>query len=163
MKQERRVRLDPGITINQVVGANLRRLREERGLTQAQAGLLLEPYLGSKWKKQTVGFAEKGLRREFSAGELISLARAFGVKVQSLLQPPPGEPTIFTHLFRHPERAHEPPKEGWWEDPDQDPYAWPEEARMTAAELLDLISVGDTRTLFAAHLRAMADELEHQS
>lgn len=74
------------LTANQLVAANLRRIREQRGLTQEQAAERLEPYLGVRWSKATFSAAERsaaqGTRaREFTADELLAFARVFDLSV----------------------------------------------------------------------------------
>lgn len=73
----------PEISINQVVAYNLARIRNLKGLTQAQAVRLLEPYLGVRWSTQRYSTAERAyrgeVRRDFSVNELFAFAQAFGV------------------------------------------------------------------------------------
>ncbi|MGY5069386.1 helix-turn-helix domain-containing protein [Streptomyces griseus] len=72
--------------IEEAIGANLARLREEAGLSQAQLGNALGSYLEKPWSRQAVSGAEKG-RRAFTAAELIALALSLGVSLDFLLMP----------------------------------------------------------------------------
>jgi transcriptional regulator with XRE-family HTH domain len=138
-----RLNLPP--TINEIVGFNLRRLREELGLTQEQAGQLIEHFIGAKWSKQTFGAAEGGVKREFSVTELIGLARAFGVPLAELLQPPPDQPLLF---------AYDPHDESVYADWD-----WKtSKGLITAQELAGVLAQLDD-SAFVARLRAIAAEI----
>lgn len=70
--------------IEEAIGFNMARLREDAGLTQEQLGKALEPYLGKSWTRQAVSAAEKG-RRSFTAAELIALGLALNTSLQFLL------------------------------------------------------------------------------
>ncbi len=76
------------LTPNQVVSANLRRIRERSGLTQKTTAKLLG------WSEESYAQAEraaKGQRvRRFDADELYALACALDTTVPALLLPPPG-------------------------------------------------------------------------
>ena len=78
-----RKRQPPALSPNQIVARNLKRARELRGLTQEQAGELLEPYLGDRWTKSQFSHAERsaepGMRRRkvFSADEIAAFAAGF--------------------------------------------------------------------------------------
>ncbi|GGQ20704.1 MULTISPECIES: helix-turn-helix domain-containing protein [Streptosporangium] len=72
--------------IEEVIGANVAFLREDRGMSQAQLGEALGSYLGKPWSRQAVSAAEKG-RRAFTAAELVSLALALGTSLPGLLLP----------------------------------------------------------------------------
>lgn len=72
--------------LEEAIGANLARLREESGLSQAQLGNALGAYLDKPWSRQAVSGAEKG-RRAFTAAELVSLALSLGVSIDFLLLP----------------------------------------------------------------------------
>jgi transcriptional regulator with XRE-family HTH domain len=60
--------------VEEVVGKRLAKARHEAGLTQAELGAELEPYLGAPWSKKVVSAAENG-RRVFTATELLALGR----------------------------------------------------------------------------------------
>jgi transcriptional regulator with XRE-family HTH domain len=63
---------EPELTLEAVIGKNLKRLRVAAGLSQADlAGLL-------NWTRDTVASVETG-RRELSVGEMLELASFFGV------------------------------------------------------------------------------------
>jgi transcriptional regulator with XRE-family HTH domain len=79
--------------LEELIGANLARLREARGMSQAQVGDALSGYLDKPWSRQAVSAAEKG-RRAFTAAELLSLALSLRVSVIELLLPS-GEENLF--------------------------------------------------------------------
>jgi transcriptional regulator with XRE-family HTH domain len=58
---------------SELIGRRIAAARTERGLTQAQLGELLGPWLGHAWLKQAVSQAEQG-RRDFTAEELLGLS-----------------------------------------------------------------------------------------
>lgn len=70
--------------LEEVVGINVARLREQRRLPQAELGELLGQYLGKPWTRQAVSAAEKG-RRAFAVAELVALAAALKSDVSELL------------------------------------------------------------------------------
>jgi transcriptional regulator with XRE-family HTH domain len=74
------------MTPTELVGRNLRRAREHRGLTQEAVGQSLKRPLGKPWPKQAVSAAEKG-RRALTVEELLALSDVLGESVISLLSP----------------------------------------------------------------------------
>jgi transcriptional regulator with XRE-family HTH domain len=92
--------LEPTWTPNQVVAGNLLRLRQRRGLTQSEAARLLSAVAGKQWTEAMVAHAERSVTgnrvREFTADDLVTLARAFDVPVLYFLTPPPAG--IFVHV-----------------------------------------------------------------
>ena len=82
----------PSLTANQIVAYNLARIRKARGLSQDQAADLLEPYIGARWSKAVYSAAERsydGKRvRQFTADDLVAMAKAFGVPVLYFFLPP---------------------------------------------------------------------------
>lgn len=78
---------------NRLIGLNLRRARQMGGLSQAEAALQLEPYLGVRWSSSTFSLAETSLSgrrvRDFSADEVVAFARAFEVPVSFFYMPLP--------------------------------------------------------------------------
>ncbi|MCG6497646.1 helix-turn-helix transcriptional regulator [Kitasatospora sp. A2-31] len=72
--------------LEESIGANIARLREMSGLSQAQLGDALGRYLEKPWSRQAVSAAEKG-RRAFTAVELVSLSLALSSSVPDLLLP----------------------------------------------------------------------------
>jgi transcriptional regulator with XRE-family HTH domain len=90
---------EPSWTPNQVVAGNLQRLRQRRGLTQTDVARLLTDTAGKTWSEAMVAHAERSVTgnrvREFTADDLVTLARAFDVPVLYFLTPPP------TGLFVH--------------------------------------------------------------
>jgi transcriptional regulator with XRE-family HTH domain len=91
---------EPTWTPNQVVAGNLARLRQRRGLTQAEVARLLSAVAGKEWSEAMVAHAERSVTgnrvREFTADDLVTLARAFDVPVLYFLTPPPSG--IFVHV-----------------------------------------------------------------
>jgi transcriptional regulator with XRE-family HTH domain len=92
--------LEPTWTPNQVVAGNLLRLRQRRGLTQGEVARLLSAVAGKQWSEAMVAHAERSVTgnrvREFTADDLVTLARAFDVPVLYFLTPPPRG--IFVHV-----------------------------------------------------------------
>jgi transcriptional regulator with XRE-family HTH domain len=85
--------VEPTWTPNQVVAANLARLRQRRGLTQAEEARQLSAVAGKVWTEAMVAHAERSVTgnrvREFTADDLVTFARAFDVPVLYFLTPPP--------------------------------------------------------------------------
>jgi len=83
----------PTWTPNQVVAGNLVRLRQRRGLTQGEVARLLSSIAGKEWTEAMVAHAERSVTgnrvREFTADDLVTLARAFDVPVLYFLTPAP--------------------------------------------------------------------------
>ncbi|WP_165938572.1 helix-turn-helix domain-containing protein [Parafrankia sp. BMG5.11] len=85
LRSERIPVLDPGAdpsgaTVGQVVGENLRRIREDRKLTQHEAALACRGS-GLPWTRVRVAAMERGARETVDMGTLRLLADAFGVEV----------------------------------------------------------------------------------
>lgn len=82
------------MTPNQIVAFNLARAREWRGWTQDQASEAIAPHLGQRWSRASFSFAERSVDgkqvRQFSADEIVALARGFGLPVTWFFMPPPG-------------------------------------------------------------------------
>lgn len=68
--------------IEQAIGANVARVRKERGLSQTDLGQAIEQHQGRPWSRQAVSAAEKG-QRAFSAADLMALARVLDVSIPS--------------------------------------------------------------------------------
>lgn len=84
------------LTVNQIVAYNLRRAREQRGLTQEQAAERLEPHLGVRWSKASYSAAERSAERSqrlrrFSADEIVAFSAAFELPVTFFFLPPANE------------------------------------------------------------------------
>lgn len=83
------------ISVSQLVGYNLTRIRKGLGLSQEQATERLEPFLGVRWSKTVYSLAERsydGKRvRQFTAAEVAAFALAFGVPVLYFYIPPKPE------------------------------------------------------------------------
>ena len=86
-----RIQSDSTATANQVVAANIRRCRKRRGWTQDEFAERLEKVLGERWSIAVVSAAERSVTgkrvREFTADELVALARTFEVPISSLFEP----------------------------------------------------------------------------
>ncbi len=83
----------PTWTPNQIVAANLARIRQRRGWTQAQTARELSAVSPKPWSEATLAHAERSVTgnriREFTADDLIAFARTFDVPVLYFLTPPP--------------------------------------------------------------------------
>lgn len=71
-------------SLRQVVGANIRVMRNIRGMTQDELGRRVEELLGHAWSKQTVSKLEKG-SRALDLEELLAVGFALGRPLQSFL------------------------------------------------------------------------------
>lgn len=82
------------MTANQVVAHNLKRAREQLNLTQEQAAVELEKYLGRRWSKASFSAAERsaedGRVRVFDANELLAFSRVFDESIGWFFTPPAG-------------------------------------------------------------------------
>ncbi|MEY9909778.1 transcriptional regulator with XRE-family HTH domain [Catenulispora sp. MAP12-49] len=80
------------ITLDQVVAYNLRRARQLRGWTQAQAAEHLEPFLGERWSPAVFSAAERSYEgprvREFTASHLLAFSRGFDLPITWFYEPP---------------------------------------------------------------------------
>ncbi len=83
------------ISVSQLVGYNLTRIRKALGLSQEQAAERLAPFLGARWSKTVYSLAERsydGKRiRQFTAAELAAFALGFGVPAWYFYLPPKPE------------------------------------------------------------------------
>src|SRR5918996_4932133 len=79
-------------TASQVVAHNLTRARELRGLTQGEIAERLSRFTESNWSQATVAQAEGSVGgqrvRQFTANELVALARTFDLPVLFFFLPP---------------------------------------------------------------------------
>lgn len=79
-------------TASQVVAHNLTKARELRGFTQTEVAERLTKFTDSRWSQATVAQAEgsvSGQRvRQFTANELVALARTFDLPVFYFFMPP---------------------------------------------------------------------------
>jgi transcriptional regulator with XRE-family HTH domain len=81
-------------TANQIVAWNLKQARRRRGWTQEQAADALEPHLGERWSKASFSAAERSAEpgatrvRQFTADDLVALARAFELPLSYFFRPP---------------------------------------------------------------------------
>jgi transcriptional regulator with XRE-family HTH domain len=83
------------VNLNEVVAYNFRRARELRGLTQDEAAVALEPFLGQRLPQASISALERSYggdkRREFDAQEILAFACAFDVPLLWFLLPPPDD------------------------------------------------------------------------
>lgn len=83
------------ISVSQLVGYNLTRIRKALGDSQDQATERLAPFLGTRWSKTVYSLAERsyyGKRvRQFTAAELAAFALGFGVPAWYFYLPPKPE------------------------------------------------------------------------
>ena len=81
-----------GWTPSQVVAHNLTRARQLRGLTQSEIAERLSTFTGTPWSAVTVAQAEGSVTgqrvRQFTANELVALARTFDLPVMYFFLPP---------------------------------------------------------------------------
>lgn len=82
------------LTPNQIVALNLTRVRDELGWSQPEAAAALEPFLGVRWSRASYSAVERsvdGTRiKQFSADELVAIARCFNRPISWFLTPPSG-------------------------------------------------------------------------
>lgn len=80
------------ITLDQVVAYNLRRARQHRGWTQAQAAEQLEPFLGERWSSAVFSAAERSYEgnriREFTASHVLAFSLGFDLPIAWFYEPP---------------------------------------------------------------------------
>ena len=83
----------PTVNLNEVIAYNFRRARELRGLTQDEAALTLERFLGQRLPQASISALERSYsgdkRREFDAQEILAFACAFDVPLIWFFLPPP--------------------------------------------------------------------------
>ncbi len=96
--KSRKAKRPEPLTASAIVALNVRRIREERGWTQGQAGERLERVTGKPWSVASVSALERGWDREgperaFGVNELDAISLAFGVALLELLLPPSKEET----------------------------------------------------------------------
>ena len=87
-------------TVFQVVAYNLRRAREERGMTQRAFGEAMEQATGTRWSVMMVSQAEGGWSdkpekrvRHFDASDIVAFAVVLRVPVPWFFLPPPAQTT----------------------------------------------------------------------
>ena len=82
-----------GVNLNEVVAYNFRRARELRGLTQDEAAVALEQFLGVRLPQASISALERSFggdkRREFDAQEILAFASAFDLPLLWFFLPPP--------------------------------------------------------------------------
>jgi transcriptional regulator with XRE-family HTH domain len=79
------------LTPNQIVAFNLTRARTDLGWSQPEAAAALEPFLGVRWSRASYSAVERsvdGVRiKQFSADELVAIARCFDRPISWFLTP----------------------------------------------------------------------------
>ena len=98
MSRSRNAKRPEPLTASGIVSLNVRRIRAEKGWTQAQAGERLERVTGRPFSVATVSALERGWdrtgpERAFTINELDAISLAFGVALLELLLPPTREET----------------------------------------------------------------------
>ena len=95
--RKRRAKRPQPLTASAIVALNFRRIREEKGWSQADAGKRLERVTGRPWSIATVSAVERGWERgperAFGINEVDAISLAFGVSLLELLLPPSKEET----------------------------------------------------------------------
>ena len=94
--KSRKTKRPEPLTASAIVSLNVRRVREAKGWTQAEAGERMEKVTGKPWSVASVSALERGWDRDgperaFSINELDSISLAFGVTLLELLLPPSKE------------------------------------------------------------------------
>lgn len=83
------------MNLNEVVAYNFRRARELRGLTQDEAAVALERFLGVRLPQASISALERSYggdkRREFDAQEILAFACAFDLPLLWFFLPPPAD------------------------------------------------------------------------
>jgi transcriptional regulator with XRE-family HTH domain len=69
-----------------VRSGNIARLRKAKGLTQAELGKRIKPWLGTTWTRQTVGVIEAG-GRSASASELVAFGQILDAPLSGFFEP----------------------------------------------------------------------------
>jgi transcriptional regulator with XRE-family HTH domain len=77
---------DDVVTANEMVGRNVRDLRDERAWTQEELGAAIKDYTGRAWSNKVISFIENG-QRQLDPSELLILAAVFDQPVWELLKP----------------------------------------------------------------------------
>lgn len=72
--------------IEEVVGSNVRSVREGREMTQAELAREVGEVLGREWTRQAISTAEKG-GRSFAAAEVVAFAYVLETSVARLFRP----------------------------------------------------------------------------
>jgi transcriptional regulator with XRE-family HTH domain len=96
--KSRKTKRPEPLTASAIVAMNVRRIREEKGWTQAHAGERLEKVTGRPFSVATVSALERGWdrtgpERAFTINELDAISQAFGVALLELLLPPSKDET----------------------------------------------------------------------
>lgn len=96
---------NPPITLDQVVAYNLRRARQHRGWTQAQAARQLEPFLGERWSSAVFSAAERSYEgnriREFTASHVLAFALGFDLPIAWFYEPPAPDTRVTSRGSNH--------------------------------------------------------------
>lgn len=83
-------------TANQLIAMNLARARKAAGWTQEETAERLEPFLGTRWSVPSISAIERSVTgtriKQFSADEIVAIARAFSLPIGWFFLPPADEP-----------------------------------------------------------------------
>lgn len=83
-------------TANQLIALNLARARKAAGWTQEETAERLEPFLGTRWSVPSISAIERSVTgtriKQFSADEIVAVARAFSLPIGCFFLPPANEP-----------------------------------------------------------------------
>lgn len=86
------------LTPNQLVAANLTRIRKQRGLTQRETAARLAPFLARTWSVASLSAAERSVDgkrvKQFDADDLVALSRMFEIPLGYWFQPQEGETVV---------------------------------------------------------------------
>jgi transcriptional regulator with XRE-family HTH domain len=93
---------DKPLTVGQVVGRNVARIRKARGLRQDEFGEALGKLFGEPWDRRTIGKTEGG-RRRIDVEELVAFAEVLDVPISAFFESEPGEEVL---VGRWPISAH---------------------------------------------------------
>ncbi len=87
------------VTLPALVGANMERIRKERGIPLDELGQRVERFLGVTWSRQVVWSIQKG-HRKFGVADLVALAYVLDCSVPDLLAAEPHQVVEFPTGWR---------------------------------------------------------------
>jgi transcriptional regulator with XRE-family HTH domain len=77
-------------SIEEIIGARVARLRKEQGMTQAELGRAMAPYVGLSWSRANVSNAEAG-SRAWTASDVLAVCMTLRVSPVVLFTPLPDQ------------------------------------------------------------------------
>jgi hypothetical protein len=162
------------LTMNEIVGYNVRRIREALMWSQQRLRDELEDAGGISWSRATVAQTELG-KRPITVNELLALALVLGVAPHLLLYPPPGTDVMFGRVVAQGEwladLLWDPDQSDWTRFPESEQRRWilssnlldrldPEAVQQLTAEARDAEERKDAQLRLRARLkREMGDAL----